>query len=51
MLEADHPFIIISGLVSMGALGLMPFYVKYRVTKKDGELDPNKSFLENFFSA
>ena len=51
MLGADHPIIIVYSIFSVSLLLLTPFYMKYRVNKKDGELDPNKSFLENFFSA
>ncbi|NQY81271.1 MAG: hypothetical protein HRT47_13265 [Candidatus Caenarcaniphilales bacterium] len=48
---ANHPFMIIFSILSISTLVLTPFYMKYKVTKRDGELDPNKSFLENFFSA
>lgn len=45
MIKANHPLIIISGIVGMSMLTLMPFYLKYKVNKRDGELDPSKSFL------
>ncbi|NQY81258.1 MAG: hypothetical protein HRT47_13260 [Candidatus Caenarcaniphilales bacterium] len=43
--------ILLLTISTFGVLTLNLFYMKYRITKRDGELDPNKSFLENFFSA
>ncbi|NQY81274.1 MAG: hypothetical protein HRT47_13280 [Candidatus Caenarcaniphilales bacterium] len=41
--------VVLMGLAVL-AFGLTPFNMHYRDKKSKGQLDPNKSFLENFFS-
>ena len=36
--------------ISFGLFLLHPFNLCYQSKKRTGRLDPNKSFLENFFS-
>lgn len=40
--------VVIMGL-SVLAFALTPFNMHYRDRKAKGQLDPNKSFIENFF--
>ena len=50
----DIFFGLLGGFCMLSAvimLAISPFFPVYRKRRREGTLNPNKSFLENFFSA
>ena len=37
-------------LIAAVAFYMLPFYSEYKIRKKNGELDPKKSFFDNYFN-